>query len=84
MVTKIVKGTIRLGDIVDYRDREGRLKTALVVATTESIMGHDEHTGMPAPAEGTAHLQVFSFTGDHYLKTDVPEGDGPLSWSFRK
>ncbi len=75
---------VQLGDTVDYRDRYGRVKAAIVTATAESMNGvSDALSDLGAPAAGSAHLTVFSFSGSIYAKRDVPEGDGPGTWSPR-
>jgi hypothetical protein len=75
---------VQLGDTVDYRDRYGRAKAAIVTATHESMNGvSDVLVNLGAPATGHAHLTVLSFTGSVYTKHDVPCGDGPGTWSAR-
>ena len=70
-----------LGIFVEYRDRHGRVKTALVLATSATIDGTDPETGVDAPQPGRAHLTVFSFTGSRYTKYDVRPGDGPSTFT---
>lgn len=70
-----------LGVFVEYRDRYNRTKTALVLATSATIDGTDEETGIAAPEPGHAHLAVFSFTGSFYAKHDVRPGDGPSTFT---
>jgi hypothetical protein len=70
-----------LGVFVEYRDRNGRTKPALVVATSATIDGTDPDTGIAAPDPGSAHLTVFSFTGSQYTKHNVPAGDGLSSFT---
>ena len=77
------KTLLRLGQSVEYRDSEGRLKAAIVTATPESIDGRDNQSGVTAPAAGCAHLTVFSFTGGVYTRHDIPEGDGPRTFTVR-
>jgi hypothetical protein len=72
-----------IGDTVEYRDKDLRVKAAIVTATPETIAGVDEKTGLAAPEEGHAHLTIFSFTGCVYSRHNVPMGDGPATWSIR-
>lgn len=73
--------TLRLGQPVEYRDRDGRRKLALVTATPDTMHGADV-TGIEAPEPGTAHLLVLSFTGSQYAKFGVPEGEGPSTFTL--
>jgi hypothetical protein len=69
---------LTVGTMVQYRDRDSRVKNALVIATPEA----NSHATTPAPSEGTATLAVFSLSGgENYVRTDVPEGEGPLTFS---
>ncbi len=86
-MSDVIEATVSglaLGTAVEYRDRDGRRKAAFVVATPETIDGdYDAQSGIPRPLPGTAHLQVFSFTGNHYVKHSVPLGEGPTSFSLQ-
>ena len=71
---------IALGTPVEYRDSNGRRKAALIVGTAESI---DEGSSIEVPDEGHAHLAVFSPTGSRYMSLNIPEGEGPHTFTVR-
>ena len=69
---------------MEYRDRHGRIKPALVTGTTETIREVDAiASGLGIPAPGNVHLLVFSPSGSAYAKYDIPQGEGPSTWSIR-
>lgn len=72
----------RLGEIVTYRDSRGYAKAALVVGTQASIQADGpENDGTEAVQDGAVHLTVFGPTGNRYTRHNVPEGDGPNTFS---
>ena len=72
----------RLGEIVTYRDSRGYEKAALVVGTQASIKAEGpENDGTEAVKDGAVHLTVFGPTGHRYTRHNVPEGDGPNTFS---
>lgn len=68
----------KLGTAVEYRDGNGRRKAAFVVGTPETI---DPGTDVEAPESGAVHLVVFSPTGARYMSYNIPEGEGPHTFS---
>lgn len=71
---------VRLGDTVVYTDRQGFEKAALVVGTRKSIRADGMAT---RPDKGTAHLEIHSVTGNHYVRQAVPQGEGPGTFRAR-
>lgn len=68
----------RLGEMVTYRDHQGHQKVALVIGTTASITAE---AGVPVPDANSVHLSVFSPSGSRYAKHNIPEGDGPSTFT---
>jgi hypothetical protein len=82
--TSALVSGLALSTGVEYRDRDGRRKAAFIVATPETIGDmYDAQSGTSRPEPGTVHLMVFSFTGNHYIKHNVPLGEGPTTFSVR-
>jgi hypothetical protein len=75
---------IAVGQTVEYRDRDGRRKAAVVLATPESFGDEfDARSGERAPEEGKVHLKVFSYTGRDYVKHNIAAGEGPYTYTLR-
>lgn len=72
--TAVPEVTVPLGETVIYRNRDGREMAAIVAATPDTTV---------ASAPGTVTLWVLSPRSGAYVKKDVPEGDGPTTWSAR-
>ena len=74
------------GTNVIYFSSNGKAKVALVVGDPETItvneVGGPNDGAVPAILnEGERHLVVFSPTGSVYIKHNVPEGQGPNTWT---
>jgi hypothetical protein len=71
---------LRLARGVTYRDAQGFEKAAKVIGTRASIK---DGTDVTRPDEGNANLKVYSpKTGETYIRTNVPPGEGPNSFSL--
>ncbi len=69
----------KLGKRVLYRDSQGFEKLAFVTATRSTVA---KGTGVARPDKGSVHLHIISPTGKQYDRTNVPQGDGPRSYSL--
>lgn len=65
--------TVSIGTIVSYTGGDGRVKTAVVVATPEAAT-LAAGSAVQVPVEGTVHLVVYGRTVGIYTKYDVPAG----------
>ena len=65
---------VRLGDFVNYTSTDGFTKLALVIGTRKSVA---KDTALARPEKGSAHLKVFSPTGQVYDRQSIPQGEGP-------